>query len=305
MSRRPSISRFSIKSPVHFAGCGAYLLDVLISYGGYAVIVILLSLLFSLLLVPLAQNAALQAVLDAISGLFLGMVLVGLFLTTWFYGAFMETYYNGRTLGKMMTGIRVTSVDGSAINAGKATLRNFFRLLDSMPIVNPALVFGVPDVFWPIPLFAVGLVSMTISRKYQRIGDLVAGTIVICEEKEWTHGLAKFEDPRVARLAELIPGDFLVSASMARSLADYVDRRRFLPYQRVAEVAGHLGPRLVEYFGLPSDTNHDLLLCSLYYKTFIDQADENDSGQITAIPSTALKAAQVGQVDEPEIQHEY
>ena len=77
---------------------------------------------------------------------------------------------------------------------------------------------------------------MTISRKYQRIGDLVAGTIVVNEDKKWTHGLAQFEDKRVPRLAELIPTDFEVSASLARTLADYVDRRRFLPYQRVAEI---------------------------------------------------------------------
>jgi hypothetical protein len=34
-------------------------------------------------------------------------------------------------------------------------------------------------------------------------------------------------------------------------------------------VASHLAQPLLERFGLPADTSYDLLLCALYYRTFI------------------------------------
>ena len=141
---------------------------------------------------------------------------------------------------------------------------------------------------------------MMVSRKYQRVGDLVAGTIVIIEEREFTYSLAQFEDARVPKLAELIPKDFNVPASLATALAEYVDRRRFLPYQRVAEVAAHLGEPLIQQLQLPQDTNHDLLLCSLYFKTYIDQQQEDIDNPVQIIaPPTAASAGNMPPAAEP------
>jgi hypothetical protein len=67
----------------------------------------------------------------------------------------------------------------------------------------------------------------------------------------------------------------LVSRSLARTLSAYVDRRRFFTPPRRREIAKHLGEPLLRRLGLPADTSHDLLLCALYYRTFIaDRADE-------------------------------
>lgn len=276
-----------------FRRFASYILDVLISLGGFGLLVIAMWMVFAMVVMPLAINTAFQPIVDALAGMANAFMLVGAFFVFWFYGAYMETYYNGRTFGKMITGLRVTSTDGSAINAGKATLRNFFRWLDAMPSITPAFAFGIAG--WtmpPLPLFTVGLICMLISRRYQRVGDLVAGTIVIVEEREFTYSLAQFEDSRVSQLAEHIPNDFNVSASLATALAEYVDRRRFLPYQRVAEVAAHLGELLVERFNMPKDTNHDLLLCSLYYKIYIDQHnDESDNPVDIVLPGAAANQA--------------
>ena len=282
-----------------FRRFAAYLLDLMISLGGYAIIVIAVAILFGVW-IPLTAGTFFQPITDAIAGMTNALILVGAFLVLWFYGAYMETYFNGRTFGKMITGMRVTSQDGSAINAGKATLRNFFRLLDAMPSITPAYAFGLVDNLAPLPLFAVGLIAMMVSRKYQRVGDLVAGTIVIIEEREFTYSLAQFEDARVPKLAELIPKDFNVPASLATALAEYVDRRRFLPYQRVAEVAAHLGEPLIQQLQLPQDTNHDLLLCSLYYKTYIDQQQEDIDNPVQIIaPPTAASAGNMPPAVEP------
>jgi uncharacterized RDD family membrane protein YckC len=252
----------------------AFCLDFLITQIGFWVLVSIIYLLFSLLLIPLLASNVAATIVGVISGIFVALTLVGNFLVTWFYGAYMEAYYNGQTFGKRWTSIRVLSINGGSIDGAQAMLRNFFRLMDCMPMVSLGYVFGYPEFTLPFPTFAFGLICMTISGRYQRIGDLVAGTMVITEDKEWAYALARFEDRRVPQLAQLIPDDFAIPASLAKSLAEYVDRRRFLPYRRVEEIAAHVGMPLVARFGLPPDTNHDLLLCSLYFKAFVRAGED-------------------------------
>ena len=140
------------------------------------------------------RSAGMNQLLDFLGGLAFAIFAIGGFLTMWFYGAFMETRFNGQTFGKMMTNIRTISADGSAIDGTQATLRNFFRLLDVSPIVTTATIFGPDAGMFPIPLFSIGLLCMLFNDRYQRLGDFVAGTIVVSEQRKWTHGLAKFSD---------------------------------------------------------------------------------------------------------------
>ncbi len=116
---------------------------------------------------------------------------------------------------------------------------------------------------------------MTLNRRFQRIGDMVCGTIVVVEERKWLTGVAKMDDPRVAQLANYIPTDYRVSRTLAKTLAAYVDRRRFFSIPRRREVARHLAEPLLVQFGFPLDTSYDLLLCALYYRSFVsDRSDE-------------------------------
>ncbi len=258
-----------------FRRATAFILDILISQIAYWGLAIGVMFVFTLYLFPLTGGPT-TGWAASLFGILTGMVMVGAFVVTWFYSAVTETYFNGQSFGKMLTNLRVLCTNGNSINGTQATLRNFFRLLDAWPGISLGFLFGIQsldNIF--LPTFMLGLVMMTISRKYQRIGDLVAGTIVVNEDQRWAPDLINFTDPRVAQLAEILPNDFEVSASMARSLADFTDRRRYLANQRVAEIATHLGPLLIQRFGLPKDTNYDLLLCALYYKTFMaDQMDD-------------------------------
>ena len=215
------------------------------------------------------------------------IVLLSWFLLEWFYGGFFETYMSGQTPGKWMMGIRVVTVDGQPIDGLQAVLRNVLRVTDMYPMLSLE-VFGAPYPIYMIPTFMVGLVAMALNRRFQRLGDLVCGTIVVIEDRPWLTGVAQLEDPRAAQLAEYLPADFRASRSLARTLAAYVDRRRFFSPAGRREVAHFLGEPLVALFGLPSDTSHDLLLCALYYRTFIaDRAEENpfaDDGESPFAP---------------------
>jgi len=247
----------------------AYLLDVLISVTSYCVVAYAMFLIFWLALIPLATSFGFGGMMESLMGAAVGFAFIGYFIVYWFYGAIFETYCNGQTLGKRFTKLRALTTDGHSIDGIQAILRNFFRLLDIAPVVPVSTFLATEEpILIGIPTGIFGLIMMTLSAKYQRVGDLVAGTMVINEQLSKPPGLIKFSDPRVPDLAAMIPAGFVVSPSLSKAIADYADQRQHLPPQRVGEIASHVARPLLERFGLPPNTNFDLLLCALYYKTF-------------------------------------
>jgi uncharacterized RDD family membrane protein YckC len=197
------------------------------------------------------------------SGLGWGLTLVSWFALSWFYGGFFETFWNGQTPGKRILGLRVLSVDGQPINALQAVLRNILRDADSMPIAGPG---GF------VPLYTLGLAVMAANDRYQRLGDLACGTIVVIEERSKLRGLASLRQTEIAQFAQNVPLHFKVNRGMGQAIAVYVARRELFSAERRFEIARTLAEPLGVLMGLPGDTNPDLLLCALYYRTFI--ADE-------------------------------
>jgi uncharacterized RDD family membrane protein YckC len=92
-------------------------------------------------------------------GLFLLVSGVGSFV---YYGA-SELFLRGQTLGKRLSGIRVVRLDGFALDPGGIFVRNLFRVIDHLPPL------------WLVPL---------VSKKSQRLGDMVAGTVVVFDKPE-------------------------------------------------------------------------------------------------------------------------
>jgi uncharacterized RDD family membrane protein YckC len=185
--------------------------------------------------------------------LMLFLVMVFQFLLQWFYGAFFEAYWNGRTPGKWMTGLRVISVDGRPINLTQAIVRNLLRSADLFPT-------GI-----------VGMICMSMTERFQRLGDLAAGTMVVWSQSSWVPKKIQFEDPRVTSLSEHIPLSFRMSSTLAKALALYVERRREIPIGRRQDLAQYLARPLLQHFGFREDTSADLLLCALYYREFMNQ----------------------------------
>jgi uncharacterized RDD family membrane protein YckC len=199
-----------------------------------------------------------------------------LFPLTWFYGGVFETFWNGQTPGKRIMRIRVLSVEGQAINASQATLRNVLRVVDAMPY-----------------FYLVGLIVSAMNDRFQRLGDLACGTMVVSEDPRWLSGVAKVKEPDVLRLAAKIPASFQPSRSLAQALAVYVGRRQnFMPARRV-QIARYVGVPLRERFGLPHQTNLDQLLCALYNRVFVTD-EEPDSAESDALLAEAIQAADGG-----------
>jgi uncharacterized RDD family membrane protein YckC len=217
-------------------------------------------------LIALIMLLALWAIASIGAGEFgVGFLLIGFFVLTHFYGGLFETFWNGQTPGKRLIGLRVLSVDGRPINALQAVLRNILRDVDTMPY---AFGFFLPEL-QVVGLYWVGLISMTLTDRYQRLGDLAAGTMVVVERKSWTHGVVNVGEPAVLALAADIPIDFEVTRSLGKALSMYAERRLALSPLRRAEVARHLAVPLAARLRLPPQTNYDTLLCALYYRTFV------------------------------------
>lgn len=204
----------------------------------------------------------------------LGLTLVLFFALTWFYGGVFETLWNGQTPGKRLMRIRVLSVDGQAINASQATLRNILRFVDSLPC-----------------LYLAGLVASAMNDRFQRLGDLACGTMVVSEESHGLGNVAKVNEPDVLRLGASVPAWFQPSRSLARSLAMYVGRRaHFTPARRV-QIARYVGVPLREQLGLPQATNLDHLLCALYNRAFV--AEEEPESPESAVGTGRTMAGDV------------
>ncbi|MBN1588851.1 MAG: RDD family protein [Pirellulales bacterium] len=195
-----------------------------------------------------------------------GLWLLLFFVLAWFYGCLFETFWNGQTPGKRLMRIRVLSIEGQAINASQATLRNILRVVDALP-----------------GFYLLGLISAAMNDRFQRLGDLACGTMVVSEEPHWLRDVAKVKEPDVLRLADRIPASFQPNRSLARALAAYVGRRaKFTPSRRI-QIARYLGVPLREQLGLAQRTNLDYLLCALYNRAFVtDEAPESDEPETSA-----------------------
>jgi uncharacterized RDD family membrane protein YckC len=93
------------------------------------------------------------------------LLIIALFVIWAGYFALFEWLWNGQTPGKLWLKLRVIREDGRPITFWEAAARNLLRVADMMPL----------------PFYSVGLVSVFISTRDQRLGDLVAGTIVVRE----------------------------------------------------------------------------------------------------------------------------
>jgi len=86
------------------------------------------------------------------------------------YFAIFEWLWNGQTPGKRMLKLRVIREDGRPVTFWEAAARNLLRIFDMMPWVG-------------IPFYSIGLISVFLSSRDQRVGDFVAGTVVVRERE--------------------------------------------------------------------------------------------------------------------------
>ena len=153
----------------------------------------------------------------------LGFIAVYVLSAFFFYDIAFEVLWAGRTPGKRAMGLRVTMSSGASIGFTASAVRNVLRLIDFLP-----------------SLYAVGIVSIGVTKRNQRIGDLAASTLVVRERTSVETGTAPL--PRVS-----IPAGLDVTGVTAEQLVlarRFLDRRDSMSQGSRIELAGKVAAAL-------------------------------------------------------------
>lgn len=147
-----------------------------------------------------------------------GLMLIVIFLLEWFYPILFE-HYTGSTPGKKLFGLKVVYSNGLPLTLPGAMTRNLFRAIDFLP-------FG----------YLSGALSMLLTRRFQRIGDWVAGTMVVyqpnTEAFDLSHSETQYQPP------------FLLTTHEQVAVIHFAERSEKLSSARSAELADILKPVL-------------------------------------------------------------
>jgi uncharacterized RDD family membrane protein YckC len=117
------------------------------------------------------------------------VTIVVIVLVTIGYPVFCETISTGRSIGKAAVGLRVVRVDGGPERFRHALARALAGLFADLnvPLLGTVALGGLSGL-WICLVGLPGAVATVSSRRGQRIGDLLAGTLVVRERTEYGHG---------------------------------------------------------------------------------------------------------------------
>lgn len=163
---------------------------------------------------------------EALSGLATGVLQVAIFLFLFLYYILFEGLWNGCTPGKRILGLRVRMADGTPITFFAAISRNLMR----------------PGDFIPFFYFA-GLMAMICNPRSQRLGDLVAGTVVVYEKRP-NEGFAPAPHSAGTHYFESAVGDL-----RGMTMEEYLALRRFC--DRYPELPAVIQDRMLPEIWMP------------------------------------------------------
>lgn len=159
------------------------------------------------------------------------MILVP-FCLYWGYFAFFEILWQGRTPGKRVAGIRVIHQTGRPMTAIECIGRNLLRAIDMQP--------GT--------IYAVGLICMMCNKQNRRVGDFIAGTIVVHDKAldsvSPTWGDNKTDAPVQPELRKLTSDELVL-------IETYLNRRYDLDAFVRAQTSARIVAMISEKLGIP------------------------------------------------------
>jgi uncharacterized RDD family membrane protein YckC len=148
-----------------------------------------------------------------------GLHLIALFALLWLYNVLFEVFNRGATPGKRALGLRVMNTNGTPVGWAGSTIRNLVRAVDLLP-----------------GCYLLGFLSVYLSERYQRLGDLAAGTIVIYSLND--HAVPPAND------IEPLPIHVPLTAAEQQAIVSFAERAPRINPERLAELAALLEPVL-------------------------------------------------------------
>jgi len=158
-----------------------------------------------------------------------GVFLIVFFLLEWWYPVFFEVFRGGQTPGKKSFDIKVVNDDLTPVSFGASLTRNLLRTADLFP-----------------NFYLFGAISITVTQRFQRLGDLAAGTLVVYAEQE-SHNSAALD-----HVIAIAPQHALGEDQQVAFINFALNRGR-ISTDRQNEIADIIRPRLPLNVDSPSD----------------------------------------------------
>lgn len=168
----------------------------------------------------------------------IGLWLIAILLIILFsiyvgYFVFFETLWQGQTPGKRYVKIRVICSDGKPIGLAQATLRSLLRPIDE--------------------LLCLGMLLIILSNQEKRLGDLLAGTLVVQEESQ-----SSSKKLLLSPEAEIFTSELLATADLSKVspqhfaiIREYLHRRSGMHSEAKRAVSKKLTYQILGIIDLP------------------------------------------------------
>lgn len=203
----------------------AYLIDLLVRA----------AIVFVLFVVGLFAGIANS---DSLSHASLGLLLLVGFALDWGYYVFSEMIWSGRSVGKRALGLRVVTEGGHPLHFVDSVLRNLLRAVDFLPSIY---FFGC---------YAVGFAVMAGERRFRRLGDLLAGTMVVVEERHAVAGPLRIAPPPTQKELSGLPQRLPLSGEDLDAIELFLRREGRLSPMREEELAEMVAPIYARRMGV-------------------------------------------------------
>jgi len=157
----------------------------------------------------------------------IAIIILFQFAILWGYYLLFEGFNDGQTPGKRLLKLRAVRDGGYSIGFSASAVRNLMRIVDLQPAFT----------------YAIGIGSVLLTKSGKRLGDIVAGTIVVRES---------FVRQPIQPIASPSPSPAVVTAPLSAQLSDdefrllerWADRRNALEPQRRRELTAQVAARL-------------------------------------------------------------
>ena len=173
------------------------------------------------------------------------VMIIMQFVVLWGYYLLFEGLRDGQTPGKRMLGLRAVRDGGYSVGFSASAIRNLLRFVDLQPLFT----------------YLVGITSIAVSKSGKRLGDLVAGTIVVRE--------ALVPQP-LRNAAEAVPS--VASGQLTAVLTDaefhllerWSDRCASLTPERRKQITAQVATRLRASLAVGANDNESAALARLF-----------------------------------------
>ncbi|HEY9769044.1 MAG TPA: RDD family protein [Coleofasciculaceae cyanobacterium] len=239
----------SVELEFTLAGIGNRSFALIIDYLVFGLTILLVWIISAFLAFQLVPNLVVSGVLDLVEQWILAIQFITSFAIYVDYFVVLETLWQGQTPGKKWTKIRVIRDNGKPERLPQAILRALLRPVDDI-------------------LF-VGVFLIIFSQQEKRLGDMVAGTIVVQEEQGSKLAnvdiSSEAEDLAIqlrieSEIANLLPEDYA-------TIRDFLQRRKNIMLQYQHQLSRKLAEQVKEIILLdeiPEGYSHSQFLEATY-----------------------------------------